>query len=115
VDCNEVIKKLKSLANQNKISIKETKFGIISNNALGIYHKDLKELAKEIGQSNQIALELFDTNIYEARILCSKIYNPNDITEELMEKWVKTFENWEICDSFCMGFFAKSKHALQKT
>jgi len=42
------------------------------------------------------------------------VYNPNSITEELMGKWVATFENWEICDSFCMGFFAKSKYALTK-
>lgn len=31
-----------------------------------------------------------------------------------MDQWVITFENWEICDSFCMGFFAKSKYALPK-
>ena len=115
MNINEVIKKLEDLGDVNKINLKENKFGIISNNSLGIYHKDLKELAKEIGQNNQIALELFDSGIYEAKILCSKIYKPNDISEELMEKWVKTFENWEICDSFCMGFFAKSKYALQKT
>ena len=110
-----ILNRLNKLSNPEKVIFKENKFGIISNNSLGIYHKDLKELAKEIGQDNQIALQLFDTEIYEARILCSKIYNPKDITEELMEKWVKTFENWEICDSFCMGFFAKSKYALQKT
>ena len=110
-----ILNRLNKLSNPKKVIFKENKFGIISNNSLGIYHKDLKELAKEIGQDNQIALQLFDTEIYEARILCSKIYNPNDITEELMEKWVNTFENWEICDSFCMGFFAKSKYALQKT
>ena len=110
----EVVIKLEDLADINKVYLKENKFGIISNNSLGIYHKDLKELAKKIGKNNQIALELFDSGIYEARILCSKIYNPNDISEELMEKWVRTFENWEICDSFCMGFFAKSKYALQK-
>ena len=31
-----------------------------------------------------------------------------------MEKWVKTFENWEICDSFSMGLFAKCEFALAK-
>lgn len=112
---NNILDKLQKLSNPEKIVFKENKFGIISNNSLGIYHQDLKLLAKEIGQNNQLALELFDTDIYEARILCSKIYNPKDITEELMEKWVVTFENWEICDSFCMGFFAQSKYALQKT
>jgi len=111
----DILKKLNELSNPEKVIFKENKFGIISNNSLGIYHKDLKLLAKEIGQNNELALELFDTGIYEARILCSKIYNPNDITEEQMQMWVNTFENWEICDSFCMGFFAQSKYALQKT
>ncbi len=110
-----VLSKLKKLSNPDKIELKEKKFGIIANNSLGIYHKDLKVLAKEIGVDNKLALELFDTNIYEARILCSKIYKPEDLSEELMQKWVETFENWEICDSFCMGFFVKSKFALQKS
>lgn len=110
-----ILDKLNKLSNPDKVIFKENKFGITSNNSLGIYHKDLKLLAKEIGQDNQLALELFASNIYEARILCSKVYNSSDITEELMEKWVTTFENWEICDSFCMGFFTQSKYALLKT
>ena len=71
-------------------------------------------IAKEIGQNNELALQLFDSGIYEGRLLCSKIFRPKDVTEPLMEKWVKTFENWEICDSFCMGLFSKSKFALAK-
>lgn len=110
-----ILDKLNALSNPEKVTFKEKKFGITSNNSLGIYHKDLKLLAKEIYQDNKLALELFETDIYEAKILCSKVYNPADITEELMEKWVATFENWEICDSFCMGFFTQSKYALQKT
>jgi 3-methyladenine DNA glycosylase AlkD len=31
-----------------------------------------------------------------------------------MDQWAATFETWEICDSFCMGFFAQSPHALAK-
>ncbi|MCF6348538.1 MAG: DNA alkylation repair protein [Flavobacteriaceae bacterium] len=111
---NEIISKLYELADPEKVTYKEQKFGIIANNSLGIYHKDLKVLAKEIGKDNMLAVQLFDSGIYEARILCSKIFNPKGITELLMEKWVQTFENWEICDSFCMAIFAKSKFAPAK-
>ncbi len=111
---NETLSKLHELANPEKVSFKEQKFGIIATNSLGIYHKDLKVLAKEIGKDNMLAIQLFDSGIYEARLLCSKIFNPKDITEPLMEKWVQTFENWEICDSFCMAIFAKSQFALAK-
>jgi 3-methyladenine DNA glycosylase AlkD len=109
-----VLKKLNELANPEKVLFKQAKFGVNANNAIGVYHKDLKILAKEIGYDNQLALELFDTNIYEGRLLCSKIFNPKDITEELMEKWVTTFENWEITDSFCMGLFKYSTFAIPK-
>lgn len=111
---DEIITLLKKEANPDKVLLKESKFGIISNNALGIYHKDLKEFAKRIPKEDQIAIELFETDIYEARLLCSKIFNPKNLTEQLMDKWTSTFENWEICDSFCMGLFAKSQFAVPK-
>jgi len=110
----EVISQLKSQSNANKIQLKKEKFGILANNSLGIYHQDLKVIAKEIGTNNQLALALFDTGIYEARLLCSKVYQAEELTIALMDKWVVTFENWEICDSFCMGFFVKSEFALIK-
>ncbi len=111
---NEIIECLYDLQDSEKVIFKEKKFGVISNNSLGIYHKDLKIIAKEIGQNNELAIQLFDSGIYEGRLLCSKMFKPKDVTEQLMEKWVKTFENWEICDSFSMGLFSKSKFALTK-
>ena len=114
VKYEEVITRLYDLQDPDKVIFKEKKFGVISRNSLGIYHKDLKVIAKEIGKDNDLALELFDSGIYEARLLCSKIFNPKDLTSELMETWVVTFENWEICDSFCMGLFAKSSLAIEK-
>lgn len=111
---NEIIDCLYDLQDPEKVLFKEKKFGIQSTNSLGIYHKEIKLIAKEIGLNNELALQLFDSGIYEARLLCSKMFKPKDVTAELMEKWVKTFENWEVCDSFCMGLFAKSSLALPK-
>lgn len=110
----EIISRLKALADPEKIRFKEIKYGIRAENAVGVYMKDIKVLAKEIGRNDQLALELFDSGIYEARLLCSKIFTPRNTTEELMEKWIKTFNNWEICDSFCMTVFARSPLAVKK-
>lgn len=110
----DVIKRLEGLADPDKVRLKREKFGISADSSLGIYHKDLKVIANELGQNNELAIQLFETGIYEARILCSKMFKPADITEDLMEAWVKIFSNWEICDSFCMGLFAKSVFARQK-
>ncbi len=114
----EVIVELKRLADQDKVQFKQKKFGVIAQNALGVYHKDLKELAKRCGrkspENDALALALFDSGIYEGRLLCSKLYNPKNVTEELAEKWVRSFENWEICDSFCMSFLGASELAYSK-
>jgi 3-methyladenine DNA glycosylase AlkD len=114
MNLQQVLRQLESLADPKIIEIKERKFGIKAKNSLGVYHKELKALAKEIGQDNKLAIELYDSGIYEARILCSKIYDPACISEEQMDRWVSDFDNWEICDSFCMGFFAKGNSALYK-
>ncbi|MFT4521810.1 MAG: 3-methyladenine DNA glycosylase AlkD [Bacteroidia bacterium] len=110
----EVIARLEELANPEKIEFKRKKFGVLANNSLGVMHSDIKPIAQAIGRNDAMALELFDGEIYEGRLLCSKIFQPKNVTSQLAEKWVKTFENWEICDSFCMGLIAKSPLAVAK-
>jgi 3-methyladenine DNA glycosylase AlkD len=109
-----VIDKLNEFSNPEKVIFKQKKFGIIAHNSLGVYHSDLKIIAKEIGHNPELALQLIDSNIYEARLLGSKILKPKDVTEKQMQKWVTTFENWEVCDSFCMGLFSKTEFAVAK-
>ena len=93
---------------------RKKKYGINAEKSLGVYHKDLKVLAKEIGKDTELGIALFNTEIYEARILCSKICKPKEITENLMDTWVKTFTTWEICDSFCMELFKYNDLAVAK-
>ncbi|MEE9322790.1 MAG: DNA alkylation repair protein [Granulosicoccus sp.] len=110
----DIIHRLNALADPAKAKLKHEKFAITASNTLGVYQKDLKILAREIGFDNDLALALFDSGIYEARLLCSKTYDPEKLSQKQMDQWVVTFENWEICDSFCMALFAKSPHALDK-
>ncbi|GER60887.1 hypothetical protein ULMA_29950 [Patiriisocius marinus] len=111
---SQVIEQLHRLANPEKVAFKKAKYNIVTTNALGIYMKDLNLLAKEIGNDKPLALALFDTGLYDAQILCSKILKPKDVTPALMEQWLPTFENWEICDSFSMGLFSKTSFAQSK-
>lgn len=114
MNIEKVILRLEQLADPEKVLFKSKKYGISPKNSLGIYHKDLKILAKEIGKNTDFGVQLFETGIYEARILCSKICKPHEVTEEMMETWVKTFRTWEICDSFCMELFKYNNLAVEK-
>jgi len=105
---DEVIARLNLLADKEKVNFKKEKFAIEAPNSLGVYQADLKLLAKEIGMNSDLGIELFETGLYEAQLICSKTFRPKDLTIDLAERWVAVFDNWEICDSFSMGVFAKS-------
>jgi len=111
---SEVMQRLEALGDPNTVKFKEAKFGIRASNSLGIMQKDLKALAKQIGRNNDLALELYDTQVYEARLLTCRLYDPKLISKSQMNRWAGNFENWEICDSYCMGFFTFSPHAIPK-
>jgi len=110
----EVISWMEDHADPEVVDNKQKKFGVTAKSSFGIYHRDLKILVKKIGYENDLALQLFDSGIYEGRLLCSKIFNPSDLTDNQAEEWIKTFNNWEICDSFSMTVFARSPLAIEK-
>ncbi len=108
----DVIEGLHALEDKEKAESRRKKFGIDTNNSLGIAQKDINIIAKMIGKDSQLAIQLFDSGLYDARILCSKIYHPIDLRMGLVLAWSKAFDTWEICDSFSMKLFAKSDLAL---
>jgi 3-methyladenine DNA glycosylase AlkD len=114
VDIDTLIALLEDLGNPETVEFKRKKYGIFASNCLGIYQKELKSLAKQIGPDNELALQLYDTGIYEAKLLVPRIYDPRAISKLQMNTWSREFENWEICDSYCMGFFTKSDYAIDK-
>lgn len=110
----DVLDELHQIANPEVYEFKRKKYAIVANNSLGISQKNLKEIAKRIGRNDDLALALFNTGIYEARILTSKVYHYKNIQKIQMESWASTFENWEITDSFSMDFFARTDLAYSK-
>ena len=42
------------------------------------------------------------------------IDNPENVTEEQMENWVKDFDSWDVCDQVCMNLFDKTRLAHRK-
>ncbi|MBT8221200.1 MAG: DNA alkylation repair protein [Bacteroidia bacterium] len=109
-----VLKHLHNLANPEVVERKAKKFGIPKTNSLGLTMEQIKLIAKELGKDSKLAVELIETEIYEARLLASKIFNKEDLTSELMDEWVQFFDTWEICDAFCMEIFKYSDLSYDK-
>jgi 3-methyladenine DNA glycosylase AlkD len=110
---DDVIGKLKSKAQPEHLD-EMTRYGIPPEQRLCIPVPDLRKLAKEIGRDHKLALELWRSGIGEARILAAMIDEPDKLTEEQMEDWVKDINSWDICDQVCMNLFRKNQLAWKK-
>lgn len=89
-------------------------YGISTDTALGIRVPQLRKLAKEIGRDHDLAIQLWDEGIHEARLLATMVGDPEQVTEDLMEAWVLDIDSWDVCD-LCMGnLFDRTSHAHDK-
>lgn len=109
----EVLKRLRSLSNPKSLE-GMARFGINTDNAYGVYLYSLRPFAKEIGKSHALALKLWSSGIHEARILASMVDDPAKVTQTQMERWVKDFDSWDVCDQVCSNLFDRTVHAHKK-
>jgi len=113
MNSKEIIKKLKSRSNRKNVA-GMARFGINTKKALGIPMPVLRKMAKEIGTDHKLAKRLWTSGIHEARILACLIDDPALVTEEQMDRWVKGFDSWDVCDQCCLNLFDKTNFAYQK-
>jgi len=113
MQAKEILKKLKSLSDPKAV-VGMARFGIAPKNTYGISIPNLRKIAKEIGISHSLAQQLWDSGIHEARILAGLIGEPDKVTERQMEKWVKDFDSWDVCDQVCSNLFDKTEFAFLK-
>jgi len=90
------------------------RYGMTVEKRLGVSIPELRILAKEIGKNHELALDLWKTELAEARIMAAMIDEPEKLTEGQMEDWVKGFNSWDVCDQVCMNLFEKSPLAWKK-
>jgi 3-methyladenine DNA glycosylase AlkD len=85
--------------------------GINVDRALGVSIPNLRKLGRRHGPDHALALDLWRTNIHEARILASMIDHPLHVTREQMEEWVLDFDSWDLCDQVTGNLFDRTPFA----
>jgi 3-methyladenine DNA glycosylase AlkD len=109
-----LLNELRLLADKERVK-GMARFGISSDNTLGISVPKLKEIAKKAGKDHETALALWNSGIHEARLLAAFTETPAKVTEKQMEEWVSDFDSWDICDQVCNHVFQKTPFAYAKT
>jgi 3-methyladenine DNA glycosylase AlkD len=109
----EVLKKLRSLSNPEAVA-GMARFGISPKNTYGVSIPVLRKMAKRIGKDHLLARKLWVSGVHEARILAGMVDDPEAVSEEQMEKWVKDFDSWDVCDQICSNLFDQTRFAHKK-
>lgn len=113
MELQEILNWIKSQA--DPVAVKGmARFGISSKEIYGISIKKIRPFAKVVGKKHSLALELWQTEIHEARLLAPMIDEPSKVTLTQMGDWVKDFNSWDICDQCCSNLFDKTKFAYKK-
>lgn len=108
-----ILKKLHSLSNPERVA-GAARFAVPTENLLGIPAPVLKKLAKEIGRNQEVAEALWKSGIHEARSLAALTADPARISERQVERWVRQFDSWDICDGCCLYLLAYLPYAWRK-
>ena len=113
---DEVRSALKWLKSHSTKSTLEgmARYAIPSDSALGVSYKDMKALGKRLGRDHELAAALWDTGVYEARMVASFVDDPSKVTPAQMDRWCRDFDNWAICDTMCFNLFDRTPHAWAK-
>jgi len=93
------LKRHSSKANRDGMA----RYAIPSDNALGVSVANIRVLGKRLGRNHELAGALWDTGVYEARMLTSFVDEPERVTAAQMDRWSRDFDNWAIVDTDANG------------
>jgi 3-methyladenine DNA glycosylase AlkD len=90
------------------------RYGIRAEKVFGVSVGDIRGLAKRLGHSHGLAVALWETGWYDARLLAAFVDEPSKVTPAQMDRWCRDFDNWAVCDTVCMHLFDRTPHAFRK-
>lgn len=109
----QILARLRKLADPGNVE-GMARYGINPKGTLGVPVPALRAIAKEAGRDHALASALWRTGIHEARIVAPLVEEPDRVTEKQMERWVRDFDSWDICDLCCNNLFWKTEFAHAK-
>ncbi len=90
------------------------RYGIRAKKVFGVSKPALDEIARKIGKNHALGSKLWRTGIHDARILGMLISEVKKVTPGQMERWVRDFDNWDVCDGTCCHLFVDAEGAWDK-
>jgi len=113
VTADEVLAALRALADPSRLA-GMARYGIATEHALGVTVRELRTVAREFGRDHDLAADLWDSGVHEARILASLVDDPALVDDAQFESWAGGFDSWDLCDQVCQNLFRSAPAAWTK-
>lgn len=110
---NEVLSLLESQKNARGVAYWE-KSAPAALKTFGLGVTQLKAIGKKIGKNHHLALELWKSPYYDARILATIIDDPKQVSEAQVEEQIKEANFWLLSYSYCSNLLAKTPFVQRK-
>lgn len=86
-------------------------FGIPAENAIGVRMPQLRAYVKAYRGDAKLALELFESDIHEAKLAAGLIYPAKELSLEQADRFMEGLYSWDLVDQFCGTLFQKASFA----
>lgn len=113
LNIKEILRTLKAAGSPENVA-GMARYGIVTQSAYGVSSQAIERLTRRIGKDHFLAERLWQTGNYDARILACFVEEPDLVTAAQMERWVRDFDNWAICDGCCLHLFDRTRFAWHK-
>lgn len=94
MNANDVLKELKSLGTEAYADIMRRHLAV--DPIYGVKVEDMKKIQKRIKKDYQLALDLFDSGVYDAQYFAGLIADDEAMTKKDLEKWVNNAKSLAI-------------------
>ncbi|MDB4637697.1 DNA alkylation repair protein [Planctomycetaceae bacterium] len=108
MNAQSILKKLKSLGADRYCSTLK-RHGVVGP-VYGVKIEDLKKIQKQVGNDHDLALDLYDSGVYDAMYLAGLLADSQKITKTLLRKWLKQATSPTLQEYTIPGLAAESKH-----
>ena len=111
--CESALRQLRALGERRNVE-GMARFGIRAKIVYGVAKPKMDALAAKISRDHGLASQLWESGVHDARILAGMIDDPRQVTARQMDRWVRDFDNWDVCDGTCCHLFAHTPLAWRK-
>jgi 3-methyladenine DNA glycosylase AlkD len=114
MDVNIVIREIESHMN-GPVSNSLKNYGLGYKLNYGVSIPQLQSIAQQYKGNHELALQLYNREIRECKIIASMIADPEILTGEQIDNWAQSFTNIEIVEQVCSNLLWKSEYALSRS